>query len=119
MKKTAVTLDAKNKSLGRIASEAANILRGKTDPAFERHVAPDQKVIIKNASLVRVTGRKMLQEGRERYSGYPGGLRKVSYQETFNKDPRKLLEQAIAGMIPSNRLKKDILKNLTIYANEN
>ena len=119
MTKDPVILDAKNKSLGRLASEVASLLRGKMDPNFERHVKPTQKVVVKNAKLVRVTGRKMEQESHEKYSGYPGGFKRVPYATTFAKDPRKLIEIAVAGMIPNNRLKKEILKNLTIYADEN
>ena len=120
MKSEPHILDAKGKSLGRIASEAALYLRGKRSPAYERHIAPVQKVVIKNADLVRVTGRKMLQEGRERYSGWPGGLKKVLYKDAFKKDTKAFVRSAVGGMIPRNRLKKNILKNLTIHvSNEN
>ncbi len=111
-----IVLDAKGKSLGRIASEAALYLRGKKSPAYERYIAPKQKVIIKNAAAVRVTGKKMKMEARERYSGYPSGLKKIPYERVFKKDPAEFIRQAVSGMIPRNRLKKNILKNLTIHA---
>lgn len=115
MKHAEVILDAKGKSLGRVASEAASYLRGKRDPSFERHIAPIQKVIIKNADLLSITGRKILQEGRERYSGYPGGLKKVPYRTLFQKNTKAFVRDAVSGMIPRNRLRKNILKNLTIH----
>jgi len=111
-------LDAKGKSLGRLASEATVILRGKHQAAFERNVAPKHKVTIINAKFVRLSGNKMQQEARERYSGYPGGLKKIRYEVTFKKDPRELVRQAISGMIPRNRLKKGIMKNLTVYVGQ-
>lgn len=110
-----VILDAKGKSLGRVASEAASCLRGKRLPSYMPHIPPQEKVLIKNAGLVRVTGRKIDQEFRERYSGYPGGLKRITYRRTFEKDPRELIRMAVSGMIPRNRLKKSIMQNLTIY----
>ncbi|MBI2052784.1 MAG: 50S ribosomal protein L13 [Candidatus Ryanbacteria bacterium] len=118
MEKQAAILDAKGKSLGRIASEAALWLRGKRDPKFLPYKKPEQKVIIKNAAAVRITGRKLKDEARERYSGFPGGLKSIPYERVFTKDPSKLVRQAVAGMIPRNKLKRDILKNLTIYAGD-
>ncbi|MEK7643570.1 MAG: 50S ribosomal protein L13 [Patescibacteria group bacterium] len=117
-KTTEVTLDAGGKVLGRIASEAASYLRGKRDPLHEPHLMPTCKVIIKNAGSVYVTGRKMTQEGRERYSGFHSGLRKPTYGDVFKKDPRKFVFDAVAGMIPRNRLKDHILKNLVIYVGD-
>ena len=109
-------MDAKGKSLGRVASIAALYLRGKNSASYERYAAPRQKVIIKNASSIRVTGKKMQKEAHERYSGYPGGLKKIPYERVFKKDPTLFVRRAVSGMIPRNRLRKDILKNLTIHA---
>ncbi|OGZ44663.1 MAG: 50S ribosomal protein L13 [Candidatus Ryanbacteria bacterium RIFCSPHIGHO2_12_FULL_47_12b] len=111
-------VDAKGRALGRVASEAAVILRGKRTPRFERHTVPEETLVIVNARHIKLTGNKLKGRFRERYSGYPGGLKRISYQTTFNKDPRELLRQAISGMIPRNRLKKHIMKNLTIYAEQ-
>ncbi|HEY4477376.1 MAG TPA: 50S ribosomal protein L13 [Candidatus Paceibacterota bacterium] len=115
MERKTVVLDAKGKSLGRVASEAASFLRGKRTPSYAPNKVSGEKVIIKNSALVRVTGRKMGQEARERYSGYPSGLKKIPYKVTFAKDPREFIRKAVSGMIPRNRLKKEIMKNLTIY----
>lgn len=111
-----ITLDAKGRSLGRVASEAALYLRGKRDPAYRGYTMPTQKVVVENAGHVRVTGHKMIQEKHERYSGYHSGLKKISYEVLFKKDPTEFVRRAISGMIPRNRLKKNILKNLTIHA---
>ncbi len=110
-----ITIDAKGRVLGRLASEVAICLRGKKSPTYERHHAPTQKVIIRNADLIRISGKKLTQEGRERYSGYPSGLKVVPYKTLFQKDTKAFVRSAIAGMIPRNRLRKDILKNLTIF----
>ncbi|MEK7150967.1 MAG: 50S ribosomal protein L13 [Patescibacteria group bacterium] len=113
-----IILNADGRSLGRIATEAATLLRGKTHPEYQPHILPTQKVIITNAARVRVTGNKMLKGKREKYSGYPGGLKMISYQATFDKSPSKFIIQAIEGMIPRNRLRKEILKNLSVYATD-
>lgn len=115
MERKTVVLDAKGKSLGRVASEAASFLRGKRTPSYAPNKVSGEKVIIKNSALVRVTGRKMDQEAHERYSGYPSGLKKIPYKVTFAKDSREFIRKAVSGMIPRNRLKKEIMKNLTIY----
>lgn len=113
-----IILDARGKSLGRVASEAASILRGKTAPTYERHIMPQHRVVITNASSVRLTGKKLSQRTREQYSGFPGGLKKISYEKTFKKDPREFIRRAVEGMIPRNRLRKEILKHLTIYVSD-
>jgi large subunit ribosomal protein L13 len=112
------TIDAKGKPLGRIATEAAHVLRGKANTSFQRHTKPADKVVIKNAKHLVLTGRKIMQGSNERYSGYPSGLKRVKYETTFEKDPRELVRNAVSGMLPRTRLKKDILKNLTIYVDE-
>ncbi len=115
---TVVILDARGRSLGRVCSQAAQLLRGKMDPSFERHIAPRQKVIITNAAHIRFSGRKFDQRTRERYSGYPGGLKLIPYQREFKKNPATFVTRSVAGMIPRNRLRKNILKNLTIYVGD-
>jgi len=110
-----ITLDARGRSLGRVSSQAAAYLRGKMSASFERNAMPRQKVIILNAAEVRFTGRKLAQRTRERYSGYPSGLKNIPYSVEFKKSPSKFIEKAISGMLPRNRLKKQMLKNLTIY----
>lgn len=115
MPKDLITIDAAGKSLGRIASEVAHLLRGKGSPDYQPNIVSSQKVIIKNAAKVRVTGKKLLQRTTERYSGYPGGLKNIPYQRSFKKSPSEFIKRAVSGMIPHNRLKKEILKHLTIY----
>src|SRR3989344_2317655 len=110
-KQNIITLDARGRSLGRVSSEAAAYLRGKMSPSFERHIMPNQKVVIVNAASVRFSGRKLAQRTRERYSGYPSGLKNIPYSIEFARNPTKFIEKTIAGMLPRNRLKKQILKN--------
>jgi len=118
-KKTDITIDARGMALGRLASQVATLIRGKGTTDWEQHLAPNQKVIVKNAGQIRITGRKWDQEGNERYSGFHSGLRKPTYRQIFTKDPARLIREAVTGMIPRNRLRKDILKNLIIYVDEN
>jgi large subunit ribosomal protein L13 len=115
MSKDLITIDAAGKSLGRIASQVAGLLRGKGSPDFQPNIISSQRVVITNAAQVRVTGKKLLQRTTERYSGYPSGLKKIPYQRTFKKSPSEFIKNAVSGMIPRNRLKKEILKHLTIY----
>ena len=108
------TLDATGKKLGRIASQAAELLRGKTEPTYERHVMPKVKVTIENASKVDLAGVK-LDEEYLRYSGYPGGLKGETRGHLIERKGYKdVFEKAVFGMIPGNRLRKPIMKNLTI-----
>lgn len=108
------TLDATGKKLGRIATEAANLLRGKTEASFERHVMPKVKVTIENASKVDLSAKK-LEEEYFRYSGYPGGLKGETRGHLIDrKGYKQVFEKAVYGMIPANRLRQHIMKNLTI-----
>jgi len=112
---TEYTLDATNKSLGRLASEAAIILRGKNKPDFLPYVKPTQKVIIVNAGLVKITGLKEEQKKYTRHSGYPGGLKTNTLADLRTKfGIGRVIEKAIYGMLPSNRLRALMMKNLTI-----
>lgn len=109
-------IDAKDKILGRVATEAAHILRGKNSSAFEPHAMPHQKVIIKNISLIRVTGGKEKTKVYKGFSGYPGGLKETSYRLMFIKDPKKVMEHAVRGMLPKNTVGRHVLrKNLVMY----
>ena len=110
------TIDAKNKVVGRVATEAAYLLRAKNDPAFQSHVMPKQKVQIINVAHVKISGNKEKSKIYKSYSGYPGGLKETSYERAFAKSPRKVLEHAIHGMMPKNKLAKRIMReNLVIY----
>ena len=107
-------IDARGKVLGRLASLVVTILRGKNLPSFRPYIIPDVKVEIENASQIIVTGRKLEQKTYYRHSGYLGHLKSETLKEKMTKDPSKVLWQAIRGMLPSNKLRDQMLKNLKI-----
>lgn len=111
-------VDAKNQVLGRLATQVARILRGKHKPIFAPHVDVGDHVIIINAEKIRVTGKKAQQKRYKRYSGYPGGLKETVYEDLIEKYPERILEHAIRGMLPKNRLGRKMIKKLRIYAGE-
>ena len=109
-------VDADGQILGRFASEVASILRGKNKPIFTPHMDVGDHVIIINAGKIRVTGKKAKTKKYYRHTGYPGGLRSDSYSDLIKSNPAKILEKAIWGMLPHNKLGKKIYKKLKIYA---
>ncbi len=109
-------VDADGQILGRFASEVASILRGKNKPIFTPHMDVGDNVIIINAGKIRVTGKKAKTKKYYRHTGYPGGLRSDSYSDLIKSNPAKILEKAIWGMLPHNKLGKKIYKKLKIYA---
>jgi large subunit ribosomal protein L13 len=111
-------VDAKNQVLGRLASQVARILRGKHKPIFAPHADVGDHVIIINAEKIRVTGKKTQQKRYTRHTGYPSGLRETSYEDILAKYPERILEHAIKGMLPKNRLGRKIFKKVRIYAGE-
>ncbi len=111
-------VDAKNQVLGRLASQVARILRGKHKPIFAPHVDVGDHVIIINAEKIRVTGKKAQQKRYTRHTGYPSGLRETVYEDVLAKYPERILEHAIKGMLPKNRLGRKIFKKVRIYAGE-
>ncbi len=109
------TLDATNKSLGRVASEAALLLRGKENPSFLRHVKPTNKVKILNASQLKITGNKRDGKVYLRHSGYPGGQKKETLAEMETKKGlTEALRLAVYGMLPDNKLRSIMMNNLNI-----
>lgn len=108
-------LDATDQPLGRLAVEAARILRGKHKPIYTPHVDTGDHVIIVNAERVKLTGNKMEQKTWTRHTGYPGGLKVTPYKELLRNKPEKAIEIAVRGMIPHNRLGRKMLKKLRIY----
>jgi large subunit ribosomal protein L13 len=108
-------IDATDVVLGRLASQAATLLRGKHKPTFAPHMDNGDFVIIINAEKVALTGSKLLQKKAYRHSGYPGGLTATSYSELLEKTPEKAVEKAIRGMIPKNSLGRDQLAKLKVY----
>ena len=111
-----LVVDADGQILGRLASEVATILRGKNKPIFTPHMDVGDHVIIINAGKIRVTGKKAKTKKYYRHTGYPGGLRSDSYSDLIKSNPARILEKAIWGMLPHNKLGKKIYKKLKIYA---
>jgi large subunit ribosomal protein L13 len=110
-----VVIDATDVVLGRLASHAAALLRGKHKATFSPHMDGGDFVIIVNADKVALTGAKLLQKKAYRHSGYPGGLSAVTYAELLEKNPIRAVEKAIRGMLPKNSLGRDQLKKLKVY----
>ena len=110
-----LVIDATDVVLGRLATHAAALLRGKHKPTFAPHMDNGDFVIIINADKVALTGQKLLQKKAYRHSGYPGGLTATSYSELLEKDPEKAVEKAIRGMIPKNSLGRAQLAKLKVY----
>jgi large subunit ribosomal protein L13 len=111
-----VVVDAEGKVLGRVASKVASLLRGKHKPNFTPHVDCGDNVIVINASKVRLTGNKLAQKEYVRFTGYPGGLRKVSAATMFKNNPDRMIENAVRGMLPKNSLGRSLFTNLRVYA---
>ena len=111
-----VIVDAENKTLGRFASEVAKILKGKHKPSYTPHVDCGDNVIIINAEKVRLTGAKMDDKVYTRHTGQPGGQRFQSPKEVLAKYPERILERAVKGMLPKNRLGRELFRNLHVYA---
>lgn len=107
-----IEIDARDQSLGRLASRVALILRGKNRPSFQSHILSNEKVMINNVEKIKLTGRKVEQKRYYHYSGYPGGLRERKMKEVFEKTPKEVLRRAVWGMLPKNRLRKEMIKNL-------
>ncbi|MGF1472651.1 MAG: 50S ribosomal protein L13 [Rubrobacteraceae bacterium] len=109
-------VDAEGKTLGRLASEIARILRGKNKPRYTPHVDTGDFVIVVNADRVSVTGKKAQQKLYRRHTGYPGGLREASYEQMMDRKPTEILRKAVYGMMPKTRLGRQQFKKLKIYA---
>ncbi len=109
-------VDARGKTLGRLASEIAKILRGKHKPIYVPHLDCGDHVIVVNAEKVWVTGKKLDQKFYHRHSGYPGGLKSISLRDQLQKHPTRVLEAAVRGMLPKNRLGRAMIKKLKVYA---
>ncbi|GGM94564.1 50S ribosomal protein L13 [Thermopolyspora flexuosa] len=109
-------IDATGVVLGRLASQIATLLRGKHKPIYAPHVDTGDFVIVVNADKVVLTGKKLEQKKAYRHSGYPGGLRSVSYRELMAKHPERVVEKAVKGMLPKNSLGRRMAKKLKVYA---
>jgi large subunit ribosomal protein L13 len=109
-------LDAEGQNLGRFASEVAKLLRGKHKPSFTPHVDCGDNVIVTNAEKINLTGNKWESKTYIRHTGYPGGQRSLTAKELFGKDPARLIEKAVKGMLPKNKLGAELFRNLKVYA---
>ena len=110
-----VVIDATDVVLGRLASQTAALLRGKHKPIFANHVDVGDFVVIINADKVALTGQKLQKKMAYRHSGYPGGLKSVSYEELLEKNPVRAVEKAVRGMLPKNSLGRQQLSKLKVY----
>ncbi len=109
-------IDAQDLVLGRLASEVASILKGKQKPEYSPHLDLGDNVIIVNADKVKLTGNKLDKKFYYRHSGYPGGLKKMSYRELMERKPEFVVKKAVKGMLPHNRLGRSMLRKLHVYA---
>jgi large subunit ribosomal protein L13 len=111
-----VVIDGTDQVVGRLASRIALILRGKNKPSFTPHVDCGDNVIVINADKVRLTGKKMTDKVYVRHTGYPGGQRFASPKELLTRKPLAVVEHAVKGMLPKNRLGAELFRNLFVYA---
>ena len=111
-------IDAKDQTVGRIATRIATVLRGKHKVTFSPHVDGGDYVVVINAAHVNFTGSKMDTKQYHRYSGHPGGLRSQSAREVLSTYPDRVLTAAVKGMLPKNRLSRQVIKKLKIYASD-
>lgn len=118
IKRTWHLIDVKDKTLGRIASEIAQLLMGKSKPYFVRNLDCGDYVVIVNAKNVKVTGKKEVQKNYYRHSGYPGGFKAETLKELRVRKPETIITHAVKGMLPQNRLRDKMLKRLFVFAEE-
>ena len=109
-------VDAEGQTLGRLAAEVAKVLRGKNKPEFTPHIDTGDNVIVINAEKIKVTGKKLDQKIYYSHSDYVGGMKETTLREMMNKKPEKVIELAVKGMLPKNRLGDQLLRNLYVYA---
>lgn len=112
-------IDATDIVLGKLASQAANLLRGKHKPTFAPHVDTGDFVIVINAEKVSLSGSKLQQKKDYRHSGFPGGLSSRTYADLMERNPRRAVEKAVAGMLPHNKLGNQLIRKLKVYAGPN
>ena len=108
-------VDADGKTLGRMATVIANVLRGKNKPIFTPHVDTGDFVVVINAEKVHLTGKKPQQKTYQRFSGYPGGLKIETFEKVLEKHPERIIENAVRGMVPKNKLGRALIKKLKVY----
>jgi large subunit ribosomal protein L13 len=116
IERTWYLVDAEGKVLGRLASQLARILRGKTKPIYAPHVDTGDFVVVVNAGKIRLTGRKTETKVYFRHTGYPGGLKETAVKALLAKKPERVLKHAVKGMLPKNALGRKMFKKLKVYA---
>lgn len=109
-------VDASGKTLGRFASEIAKRLRGKHKPEFTPHVDTGDFIVVINASQIIVTGKKAKDKIYYSHSGYPGGIKEINFEKLLAKNPERVIEKAVKGMLPKNPLGREIYRKLKVYA---
>jgi|TARA_Y100000310_G_scaffold54487_1_gene49929 large subunit ribosomal protein L13 len=108
--------DAENKALGRLASKVAQILKGKHKPTYTPHMDMGDFVVVVNAEKIRVSGNKEMQKTYFSHSGYPGGTKEVDLYTMRRRHPERVIQNAVKGMLPHNRLGRQMMRNLKIYS---
>ena len=111
-------IDAKGMNMGRLSTRIAELLMGKHKPTYSPNVITGDVVVVINGAKIKVTGNKLTDKFYYRHSGYPGGLTETSLKEMLEKHPNRVIEHSVAGMLPKNKLKAEMLKNLKVYATE-
>ena len=118
VKRETHTIDADGKILGRLATEVATLLMGKNKPMFVPYLDTGDYVIVTNASKVKMTGKKMQEKKYTRHSGYPGGLKVETFDKMIIRKPEFVIEHAVLGMLPGNKLGKKMIKKLKVFEGE-
>ena len=109
-------VDATDKTLGRLSTAIANRLRGKHKPEFTPHVDTGDYIVVVNAEKVKVTGNKSTDKLYHHHTGYPGGIKSITFDKLIDKAPERIIEKAVKGMMPKNKLSKAMMSKLKIYA---
>ena len=112
-------IDCSGKKLGRLSVQIANILRGKNKPEYTPNSDVGDFVVLINAEMIEISGNKSKDKIYFKHTGYPGNLKEINFQDLLNKDPEKVLRNAVKGMLPKNRLNRKIINKLKVYSGEN
>ena len=112
-------IDCTGKKLGRLSVQIANILRGKNKPEYTPNSDVGDFVVLINAERIEISGNKSKDKIYFKHTGYPGNLKEINFQDLLNKDPEKVLRNAVKGMLPKNRLNRKIINKLKVYSGEN
>ena len=111
-------MDCSGKKLGRLSVQVANILRGKNKPEYTPNSDVGDFVVLVNAKNIEITGNKSENKIYFRHTGYPGGIKQISFKDQLEKDPEKIIRDAVKGMLPKNKLNRQIIKKLKVYNDE-